>query len=899
MSTINSKRVLALVAATLIIVTLIPQLPKVFATNEKGRWHADRPRMSLFLNDRTENMSVDDEATVGIGVDFQSYGDDVSSAPFSGDDGFTLPIVATANTRKTINYLSDRYGSLVNGFPSTQGMQDTGICTDDGGVWEDLGFGFYFYGGPGPNPSCCYDKVWISSNGFVSFQDALTSPSLRYGTMKPNAVIAPYWTDLNPTGGGHIWYQAIGSPYYWFWVVWENVLNKMNGQRETFALWLDGSYRSPTWTRGQSAIHFLYQTVHSSGQGAVVVENQDGHRGFSPLPDEMGSTLHTPSDEIYIYGITDAPEIRELDIVCTKSDGQAKILMQTGVAYLKGYNMKFDSPTEDPGKTFEHALSGSATLLIETGVGILSTAGGLMFETLLLGYELVGDYAKEQYPAKDPVTLDAQQGDSVAYANVTAYFDGPYLYPVDATLCDIVQWILTDQNDNQFHSMAITAILKYHSYSQGDRILSTSVILEVEPDVGDTLATSKTIGLGSSEWCIDNVDFVDAFKISVPSDYDISLTLQPPNDSKFDLYLYAPGSNENSQPIASTTNPGNSSVSIEYQTTSSGIYFIKAKQTTWQGHINMGLYWLSVDVSTGGGGGCPYVFAWNGRVFGKDNNILLASETGNGTDVKDYYLLQQPVVPIRIGQQTSLYSLQIREFENEQDFIDQVKLMAVDHSSNANIATTPEGGIITYTTPASPLTCFDNNNASQLSEISRMDGNVFDPSTYFQGNEGDWLLLDFGRVTTANANLILRDDYKCMDVCINVQVPNVNGSWQTVEVLHPRDSWAIEAVNMTAYLPANNDFIVRLLWTSTHRLDYVGLDTSLPATIQVYSTVPTLAVHSTLGNVTQNLLYDDENCVELVSGQRITLAFAIPNTGRGLIRDFIFYTDGYYYSIDP
>jgi len=67
----------------------------------------------------------------------------------------------------------------------------------------------------------------------------------------------------------------------------------------------------------------------------------------------------------------------------------------------------------------------------------------------------------------------------------------------------------------------------------------------------------------------------------------------------------------------------------------------------------------------------------------------------------------------------------------------------------------------------------------------------------------------------------------------------------------------------------------------------------------VYSTVPTLAVHSTLGNVTQNLLYDDENCVELVSGQRITLAFAIPNTGRGLIRDFIFYTDGYYYSIDP
>lgn len=246
---------------------------------------------------------------------------------------------------------------------------------------------------------------------------------------------------------------------------------------------------------------------------------------------------------------------------------------------------------------------------------------------------------------------------------------------------------------------------------------------------------------------------------------------------------------------------------------------------------------------------------------------------------------------------SSLYSLQIREFESEQDYIDQAKLMAVDHSQGSSIVVTPEGGIVTYANPASPLSCVDNCGNSRLGEVCRMDGNVSDPSTYFQGYKGDWLLLDFGRVTAANANLILRDDQKCCDVCIDVQVPDGNGGWQTVDVLNPRDFWSIEAVNMTAYIPSNGDFIVRLLWTQTHRLDYVGLDTASQAQVQVSSALPILAVHSTMGDVTAKLLCDDEHCVKLVNGQQITLWFRLTNNVQGTIRSFIFYTDGYYYTI--
>jgi hypothetical protein len=301
--------------------------------------------------------------------------------------------------------------------------------------------------------------------------------------------------------------------------------------------------------------------------------------------------------------------------------------------------------------------------------------------------------------------------------------------------------------------------------------------------------------------------------------------------------------------------------------------------------------------SGGGGSGCPYVYDWNGSAYVKDNNIMPASEEGNGTVTQDYYLLQQSLVPVFANEQTSCYSLQIGEFESEIDYINQVKLIAVDHPQGTNVAVTPEGEILTYTNPASPISAVDNNGVSELSEIATMNGNVSDLSTYFQGNAGDWLVLDFGNVKGPYANLILRDDMLCDKICLDVQVLNASGLWQTVETLHPRAYWSIEAVNMTAYLPKTGDFKVRLYFTTSHRLDYVGLDTSAPAPVLVSSAPPTLAIHSTMGDVTAKLMYDDTQCVELVNGQYITIWFTLPSQPQHTTRSFILYTDGYYYTI--
>jgi hypothetical protein len=318
---------------------------------------------------------------------------------------------------------------------------------------------------------------------------------------------------------------------------------------------------------------------------------------------------------------------------------------------------------------------------------------------------------------------------------------------------------------------------------------------------------------------------------------------------------------------------------------------------SWTQNNNLVAYfYIPTSPPPGHGGGCPYVYDWNGSVYAKDNNILPASENGNGTVTKDYYLLQQPLVPLFSTKQKSVYSLQIGEFENSTDFINQVQLIAVDHSEGTGIAVTQQGQIIAYNNLASPKSCVDNNGNSELAQIDSMNGNVSDPSTYYQGNKGDWLLLDFGRVTGPYANLVLRDDMKCAE-CIDVQVPNATGGWQTIDVLNPRDYWSMEAVNMAAYIPKTGDFIIRLLWTQTHRLDYVGLDTSPPAPVEVSTASPTLAIHSTMGDVTAKLMYDDTQYVELVNGQYITIWFTLPSQPHDTTRSFILYTDGYYYTI--
>jgi hypothetical protein len=155
----------------------------------------------------------------------------------------------------------------------------------------------------------------------------------------------------------------------------------------------------------------------------------------------------------------------------------------------------------------------------------------------------------------------------------------------------------------------------------------------------------------------------------------------------------------------------------------------------------------------GGGGGCPYVYTWNGQRYVMDNNLLPASEITTG-DVEDYYRLEQLLAPTYQGTRRSVYSLQIREFENEHDYFDKVKLLAVDHSSNVNVAVTPYGEILTYSNPAPPISAVDDNNIDVLSLLSSVDEN------YYQGYNGSYVTITFASTDVSNGiKLVIREDF--------------------------------------------------------------------------------------------------------------------------------------------
>lgn len=302
----------------------------------------------------------------------------------------------------------------------------------------------------------------------------------------------------------------------------------------------------------------------------------------------------------------------------------------------------------------------------------------------------------------------------------------------------------------------------------------------------------------------------------------------------------------------------------------------------------------------GGGGGCPFVSTWNGMDYVLDNNLLSASEASNGSDVTDYYTLQQPLVLDDDG----ICHLLLSEFENEHDFLDQVQLVAVDHSSDVNVAVSPYGEILTYTEPSPPVSAIDDNHRNVKHILSEIDGD------YYEGHSGSYVVLNFGSEldVSEGAKLVMRADPPGDKEAwsIHVQIQDENHNWNTVAALLTREYWATEIIDLSGFLPdAKGNLKVRLYFTADHKIDFVGLDTSPQAGIKTQQAELVSAMHSKEGDPTVNgsaegievgsrLLHDDDVYAELLPYEQIELAFAVPEGSINLTRDFVLVSKGHY-----
>jgi hypothetical protein len=876
-----------------------------------------------------------------LGVNVGQYTPAGNGQPY---DDFDFSVDIAANTREGLayNWFDNSWG-----FSWVNVNQPVGISGDNASVWFPFNnFTVLYYG-------INYSGVWVCSNGFLSFtspnESGVAPCSLPNNNMN-DTIVAPFWRILDLSQGGSIetgfisqsWPGDHYSDYYQVFT-WNDIPDQ-NGHPQTFQILLQDTY--PTgglaW---ESRIYFQYLNVTNGTPTSIGVQDRNGHHGESiPL-----SQISSGSDmELEANG---GCRLYELEYTVTKSDSNAALLPDSTVE--DGTNVLLNSSGK-PSNVWGTVIEAGVNQLLDFCGAGEAIDGLFVLYDITSAFASQYDYVPSSGTLTAAGTSANQASGTVTCASQGFPWDGSYGgngNPFDASYADTIYWHFFDAGGSQNHTITVTATAFYIDQldpSGGGGSVSTSVVLTMYTgyhylDIGTELAspgsgsggqaTNAPVWVNGTEYASTPVTVIgvnaDNYSVSCNStiwyksaEYafedwsDISSGNQCiKNPATYNLTsdtnitaVYYPCFNLtiSSAPGGTTVpTPGNYTYVYGQSATvtasaSSGYSFAywwldNVQNTTNPINVLMTTTHTlcPVFLSNKGGGGCPYVYDWNGSAYVKDNNILPASENGNGTDTKDYYLLQQPLVPVSSTKQKSVYSLQIGEFENNTDYIDQVQLIAVDHPQGTSIAVTQQGQIIAYKSLTSPISCVDNNGNNELAEIGTMNGNVSDPSTYYEGSKGDWLLLDFGTVTGPYANLILRDDMKCAE-CIDVQVPNATGGWQTVDVLNPRDYWGMEAVNMTAYLPASGDFIVRLFWTQTHRLDFVGLDTSPPVPVQASTASPTLAVHSTLGDVTQKLLYGDGNYVELVKGQYITLWFTLPSQPQGTTTSFILYTDGYY-----
>jgi hypothetical protein len=191
------------------------------------------------------------------------------TAPPQGIYSFTLNVYYDGITSpKTFKIQTGQY-SLDSTVPSS--WIDTGGGTQlsmglDSCAMITLNFDFPFYGKS-------HNTVYLVSNGFLSFD----APSYAYyntpmpDSSKPNAIVAPFWDDLDADSGGFVRHKSFGTAPSRYWVAeWNSVPRYGTTDPLTFQMIL----------RENGTITFQYgQMTGTGGDGSsatIRIENSAG-----------------------------------------------------------------------------------------------------------------------------------------------------------------------------------------------------------------------------------------------------------------------------------------------------------------------------------------------------------------------------------------------------------------------------------------------------------------------------------------------------------------------------------------------------------------------------------------------------------------------------------------------
>ncbi len=209
-------------------------------------------------------------------------------------------------------------------------------------------------------------------------------------------------------------------------------------------------------------------------------------------------------------------------------------------------------------------------------------------------------------------------------------------------------------------------------------------------------------------------------------------------------------------------------------------------------------------------GSCPMIFTWNGTRFNFLTDVLgvapLGASSGDGTyfptDHDEYVQIPAEVMVPKDGK----YEIRISEELREVSYIDQIRLIAVDHPAGISIYTNdkfksppfPEFRLFGVSQPVRPVSARDDAGRDVLPQLLSKDKKYPDAfSRDFAGAaQLHHLDLDFGKAAPANRSVLilsgwvdwadgstfLQNSRESADGLIMpyLQVKDTQGKWQTV-----------------------------------------------------------------------------------------------------------------------
>lgn len=362
-------------------------------------------------------------------------------------------------------------------------------------------------------------------------------------------------------------------------------------------------------------------------------------------------------------------------------------------------------------------------------------------------------------------------------------------------------------------------------------------------------------------------------------------------------------------------------------------------------YIDANGYLYVLAQAKGGVASCPFLYSYDGEgyVFVADlyNRGILAVP-GFRPQPEDYARIESD----QLGPNNGFYRVQLAQEYDEISYLDKVALIAVDHSPDFEIFQSllkaDVGRIYTVgKVLISPISATDENGRDVLQKITEKDG------IYTAGalNELKILDLNLGNLSTAKQvklvisaytnwdnDVVPKSDEQQNQIGRFIQIKDANGNWATVfkdfQIIAPAGLPRTYVLDMTGKF-LTNDYSVRIGYYPDIRFDYIGIDTSAQQETVISSLGPVYAdlhfrgyseligfpsipdyyhltqnppqeySHPTgnftkFGDVLPLLIDRDDKFVILHHGDEISMDFQYLPAEKGVERDFLLYSWGYY-----